>query len=49
VNYRPNAHDADHRLLAESGANFRETFAVRVSDPRYTSGMKIPTANKNGR
>jgi hypothetical protein len=32
ANYAPAAHDFDHRLIAESGADFRGTFARGVSD-----------------
>jgi len=39
VNYLSNVNNFDHRLLAESGANFRATFATRISNPRYTSNL----------
>ena len=38
VNYLPNVNDGDSRLLAESGADFRGTYANRIASPRY-----IPT------
>jgi hypothetical protein len=37
VNYLANVNDDDHRLLAESGANFRGTYSRRIANPRYTS------------
>jgi hypothetical protein len=40
VNYAPNAHDFDHRLVAESGANFRETFSARIAAARYVSSIR---------
>jgi len=41
VNYHPDAKDGDHRLIAESGANFRGTFASRIADPRYISWAHV--------
>jgi hypothetical protein len=41
VNYAPNAHDNDHRLVAESGAFFRGTFASNVQNPRYISQLTL--------
>jgi len=37
VNYAPNTNDADHRLLAESGAAFRSTFSSYINGNRYVS------------
>src|SRR5262249_28210368 len=37
VNYAPNANDGDSRLLAESGADFRGTFANAIASSRYIS------------
>ncbi|MBU6414831.1 hypothetical protein KGQ34_01115 [Patescibacteria group bacterium] len=39
VNYVPNVNNSDSRLLAESGANFRGTFATRIGNPRYVSNL----------
>ncbi len=41
VNYTPNVNDGDSRLIAESGASFRATFARRISDQRYRSEVFI--------
>ncbi|MDO8601042.1 MAG: hypothetical protein Q7R73_05600 [bacterium] len=41
VNYRPNVNDSDHRLIAESGANFRGTFAGGVAGSRYRDGNSL--------
>src|SRR5207248_797216 len=40
VNYAPNVHDFDHRLIAESGANFRGTFSARIASSRYDSAIR---------
>jgi hypothetical protein len=37
VTYQANTNDSDYRLLADSGAGFRTTFATRISSPRYRS------------
>jgi hypothetical protein len=37
VNYQANVNDHDHRLLADSGAGFRTTFAKRIAAPRFVS------------
>jgi len=42
VNYHPDVNDNDYRLLAESGANFRGTFATRIGNPRYISALTAP-------
>jgi len=42
VNYVWGAHDSDHRLIAESGSQMRQTFAARISDPRYVSNIYVP-------
>ncbi|MFN0064473.1 MAG: hypothetical protein ACKVPX_18370 [Myxococcaceae bacterium] len=39
VNYAPNVNDGDGRLLAESEANFRSTYAARITTPRYVSAL----------
>jgi hypothetical protein len=39
VNYAPNVDDFDHRLVADSGANFRESFSARISR-RGTSSIR---------
>jgi len=41
VNYCPNINDNDHRLLAESGASFRNTFKRRISNKRYISELVV--------
>jgi Glycosyl hydrolase family 26 len=44
VNYHPNGHDGDSRLLADSGAGFRELYAQRIANPRYLSSVVgLPT------
>jgi hypothetical protein len=46
VNYHPNVNNGDSRLLAESGAGFRSTFARRIANGRYLSqvaGVPTPT------
>ena len=45
VNYHPNINNNDHRLLAESGASFRNTFAIRISSTRYVSQLTFNTQN----
>jgi len=35
VNYQANVNDHDHRLLADSGAGFRPTFAKRIAAARF--------------
>jgi hypothetical protein len=37
VNYAPNDNNGDSRLVAESGANFRGTFANAIASSRYIS------------
>lgn len=45
VNYQANTNDHDHRLLADSGAGFRATFARRISSQRYvTAATTRPVA-----
>jgi hypothetical protein len=39
VNYHPNINNWDTRLLAESGADFRHTYARRIANPRYVSEL----------
>jgi hypothetical protein len=39
VNYHPNIGNWDSRLLAESGADFRHTYARRIANPRYVSEL----------
>ena len=39
MTYQPNANDHDHRLLADSGAGFRTTFAQRISSARYVAAV----------
>jgi beta-mannanase len=39
VNYHPNIGNWDSRLLAESGADFRHTYARRIANPRYVSDL----------
>ena len=43
VNYHPNLNNYDHRLLAESGASFRGTFAYRIGNDRYISQLQFNT------
>ncbi len=46
VNYHPNVNNGDSRLLADSGAGFRATFARRIGNRRYLSqvaGVPTPT------
>lgn len=42
VSYQPNANVSDFRLLAESGANFRNQFSSRISNSKYTSTLTTP-------
>lgn len=43
VNYAPNVDDFDHRLLADSGANFSGTFSLRIGESRYVSAIRTKT------
>jgi hypothetical protein len=43
VNYHPDVNNNDHRLLAESGASFRGTFADRIGNDRYVSQLQFNT------
>jgi hypothetical protein len=42
VNYHPSGGDGDSRLLADSGAGFRELYARRIGNPRYLSTVVGP-------
>jgi hypothetical protein len=42
VNYHPNVNDGDSRLLADSGAGFRELYSRRIANPRYLSAIVVP-------
>jgi hypothetical protein len=44
VNYHPNVNNADSRLLADSGAGFRTTFASRIARARYASAVSVAPA-----
>ncbi len=48
VNYKPNVNDGDSRLLADSGAGFRETFARRLAHRRYLSVVQGVPEPSNG-
>jgi hypothetical protein len=39
VNYLANVNDDDHRLLADSGSDFRGTFSRRIANARYISSI----------
>jgi hypothetical protein len=41
VNYHPNVNDGDSRLLADSGAGFRELYSRRIAHPRYLSAIAV--------
>lgn len=41
VNFHPNVNNADHRLLAETGADLRGTFAARIQNVRYISDIAV--------
>ncbi len=43
VNYQANTNDNDYRLLADSGAGFRATFANRIASQRYLSNATFTT------
>jgi hypothetical protein len=48
VNYHPHRNNGDSRLLAESGAAFRATYARRISHPRYLSEVSsFPAAQES--
>jgi hypothetical protein len=40
VCYQRDTNDDDHRLLADSGAGWRQTFSRRVASPRYLSNTR---------
>jgi hypothetical protein len=47
VNYQANTNDDDGRLIAESGADFRGTFARRILSSHYISAiLKAPAAEQ---
>ena len=45
VNYQANTNDNDSRLLADSGAGFRSTYANGISQSRFTSSVLTQTIN----
>jgi hypothetical protein len=50
VSYQANTNDDDSRLIADSGAGFRATFAHRISSPHYLSSISTtPVAEELAR